>query len=238
VKESTEPATALDQKAFDRRIFSDASAGASQFFTYEFPQHAADIRKYIRLITGRPGDTQLSVYCPTTMYRLGADLKKTIDSSRSLRDLCDFDVLDESLILDGALDGKSYKVLVVFQADIVDQPVLDKFTDFQRTGGRIIVVGDAPMKNVEDQPWTCASASSLETVANTPESDWLKDLAPKIKGLTGVDGRIDGVWTTHRGKQVFALNTSDKTATVEISGQSINIDPNEIYITPTDQANK
>ncbi len=236
VKESTEPATALDQKTFVRRMFSDASAGASQFFTYEFPQHTADIHKYIRLYSGRPGDTQIAVYCPTTMYRLGADLRPTIDSSRSLRDLCDFDVLDEALILDGALDPKSYKTLIIFQADIVDEPVLDKFTHFQRNGGRIIVIGSATIKDVEDRPWIWAH--SLERVPKIPDSNWLEELAPKLKGLTGVDGKLDGVWTTHRGKQVFALNTGDKPATVEINGKSIDIAPNEIYITPTEQANK
>jgi hypothetical protein len=233
VKESTEPATALDEKTFHRRIFSDASAGASQFFTYEFPQHADDIHKYVHLITGRPGDTQIAVYCPTTMYRLGADLKPTVDASHSLRDLCDFDVLDESLILDGALDPKSYKVLIIFQADIVDEPVLDKFTHFQRTGGKIIVVGDAALKDVEDRPWR--STQKLETVPKTPNSNWLEELAPKISGLVGVDGKLDGVWTTHRGKQVFALNTGNKPATIDVHGQPVAIEPNQIFISPTRQ---
>ena len=88
-------------------MFSDASAGASQFFTYEFPEHADDIHKYGRLITGHPGDTQVAVYCPTTLYRLGADLRPTIDASRSLRDLCDFDVLDEELISSTALSTRT-----------------------------------------------------------------------------------------------------------------------------------
>jgi len=74
VTECTEPATALDQKAFVRRTFSDASAGAKQFFSYEFEQHADDIHKYIQLITGKPGETEVAVYCPTTLYRLGGSL--------------------------------------------------------------------------------------------------------------------------------------------------------------------
>jgi hypothetical protein len=167
------------------------------------------------------------------MYRLGADLKPTIDASQSLRDLCDFDVLDEDLILDGALDPKSYKVLIIFQADIVDEPVLDKFTHFQRTGGKIIVVGDTTINDVEDRPWIWAH--SLQRVPKTPNSNWLDKLAPIISGLTGVDGKLDGVWTTHRGKQVFALNTGSKPATIEIHGQSVAIEPNQIYISPNKQ---
>jgi hypothetical protein len=60
-----------------------------------------------------PGETDIAVYCPTTLYRLGSDLKPTIDSARQLRDLCDYDVLDELLIDDGALNEK-YKMLVMF----------------------------------------------------------------------------------------------------------------------------
>jgi hypothetical protein len=233
VKESTEPATALDEKTFRRRIFSDASAGASQFFTYEFPQHEADIHKYIRLITGRPGDTQVAVYCPTTMYRLGADLKRTIDASQKLRDLCDFDVLDEALIIDGALNPKSYKVMIVFQADIVDEPVLDKFTHFLRAGGKIILIGGNNIKDVEDRPWD--GTGEVQVVQNTPESKWLAELAPKLAGVAGVDGKLDGVWTTHRGKQIFALNIGNKPATDEINGKSVTIEPNQIYVSPNRQ---
>ncbi len=171
------------------------------------------------------------------MYRLGADLRPTIDSSRSLRDLCDFDVLDEALILDGALDAKSYKVLLVFQADIVDQPVLDKFTDYQASGGQIILVNNnMVIRNVEDRNWH--HSQNVKLVAKGDNSNWLEELASKLRGLTGVDGKLDGVWTTHRGKQVFALNTGTKPATIEIDGKSIDIAPNEIFITPTEQANK
>src|SRR5439155_2755864 len=55
VKECTEPAGNLDEKSFARRMFSDAACGASQFFTYQFEQHAATMQKYIRLLTGKPG---------------------------------------------------------------------------------------------------------------------------------------------------------------------------------------
>ena len=79
---------------------------------------------------------------------------------------------------------------------------------------------------------------ALETVPKTQHSQWLEELTAKLRGLTGVDGKLDRVWTTHRGKQLFALNTGDNLATVEMDGTSIDIAPNEIYITPTEQVNK
>src|ERR1035438_8900593 len=108
VKECTEPAGGLDAPSFARRMFSDASCGAAQFFTYEFESHAADIQRYVHLFTGKPGDTEIAVYCPTTLYRLGGNLQSPIGAGYPLRDLCEFDVLDELLIADGALPPKSY----------------------------------------------------------------------------------------------------------------------------------
>src|SRR3954468_533097 len=167
VKECTEPATALDQPTFVRRLFSDASAGTAQFFTYEFEQHAPDIHKYIHLVTGTPGDTQIAVYCPTTLYRLGGNLWFTIQASNEMRDLCDYDVLDELLIVDNALTAKRYKALIVFQADPADERVLKQLDAFRKAGGRIIVVGTTPIKNIDGKTWS--GAATIERVGLTSD---------------------------------------------------------------------
>jgi hypothetical protein len=228
VTESTEPATALDQRSFVRRMFSDASAGAKQFFTYEFEQHVPDIHKYIHLITGKPGETEVAVYCPTTLYRLGANLGYTIQASNEMRDICEYDVLDEALIMDGALTPQRYKALVIYQADVVDNPVLEKFADFKRAGGRLIVVGNTPIKDVAGNKWVGSAGIERIDPPNGARK-WRLALAASLKGLKGVDGRLDGVWTSRRGKQVFAYNSSDKPATAEIDGKPVQIAPNSIY---------
>ena len=79
VKECTEPAGGLDDKAFAQRQFSDASCGARQLFTYEFEAHAPAIQKWVHLYTGKPGETEIAVLCPTTLYRLGGNLDPTIE---------------------------------------------------------------------------------------------------------------------------------------------------------------
>src|SRR4051812_44583718 len=230
VTESTEPATALDHKTFVRRLFSDASAGAKQFFTYEFEQHAPDIHKYIHLITGKSGDTEVAVYCPTTLYRLGASLGYTIQASNEMRDICEYDVLDEALILDGALTSQQYKALVIYQAEVVDEPVLEEFDGFVHDGGRMIVVGSTPIKNVAGDSW--GGASKIERI-NPPNGakQWLPELAKSLRGLKGVDGKLDGVWTSRRGRQVLSYNSGNKPAIAEIDGRSVQIVPNSIYVT-------
>lgn len=229
VKECTEPAGGLDEKGFARRLFSDADCGASQLFTYEFEAHAPAIQKYVHLFTGKPGETEIAVLCPTTLYRLGANLDPTIQAAVPLRDLCDFDVLDELLIADGALTTKRYKVLVIFQGDIIDQPILDRMDAFRKAGGKIVKVGAGFIRNVEGKPWR--SATKIEQMA-MPEkgSAWLDDLAPRLDGCKGVDGRIDGVWTMRRGNEVLLFNSKDKPAEVKVDGRSVPVAPHTIWV--------
>jgi len=228
VKECTEPAGDLDEKGFVRRMFSDAACGASQLFSYQFELHAPDIRKYIHLFTGKAGETEIAVYCPTTLYRLGGNLEPTIQAAYPLRDLCDFDVLDELLIADGALTTNRYKTLVMFQADIVDQPILDQIDAYQRAGGKVIAVGDCPVVNVEGKPWP--GAAQLKRVAPLGKhSAWLKDLSNQISGYKGVDGKLDGLWTCRRGSQVFVFNSTAKPVGTKIDGQPVEIAPYSIW---------
>jgi len=243
VKECTEPAGNMKEKDFVRRMFSDASSGAAQFFTYEFEQHATTMQKYIHLLTGKPGETEIAVYCPTTFYRLGGNLQPTIQAASSLRDLCEFDVLDEILIADGALTKKQYKALLLFQADIVDQPILNHFDKFLRSGGTIIQIGDSPMHNVEDKQWPSRAPSPPveERVRETGPSGfkhvpaldksqtWLKALSAELAGLKGMDGELDGLWTCRRCRQIVIFNSKDKAVETTIGGQKIKIEPYTIW---------
>jgi hypothetical protein len=228
VREGTEPAGNLSGPDFVRRMFSDASCGAAQFFTYEFEAHAADMRKYVHLYTGKAGETEIAVYCPTTLYRLGASLQPTIAAAVPLRDLCDFDVLDELLIADGALTAGRWKTLLIFQADIVDRPILDQFDIFQRAGGKIMVIGGGPIKDVEDRPWAgLASATSIPAIKG--DTQWLTQLAGQLAGAEGADGKLDGLWTCRRGGQVFLYNSTAKPVETTQEGKQVTVAPYSIW---------
>jgi hypothetical protein len=207
VKECTEPAGGLDAKAFARRMFSDAASGAAQMFTYEFEQHVAEMQRAIPLFTGKAGDTEIAVYCPTTYYRLGGDLKKTIESCQRLRDLCDFDVLDEVVLADGALTRARYRTLLVFQGDIIEQPILEVFDQFYRAGGKIIAAGDVRFRNVVDAPWPRATEIARMPRAEEHEG-WLQQLAADLAPLAGCDGKRDGIWSCRRGNERFFFNST------------------------------
>ncbi len=203
--------------------------GASQLFTYEFESHAPDIQQYIRLFTGQPGETEIAVYCPTTLYRLGGSLQPTIAACVPLRDLCEFDVLDELLIGDGALKTRRYKALILFQGEIIDQPILKKIEAFRRAGGKVIAVGNAPINNAEGQPWPGTTQITRVAPLGT-KGKWLQELTPQLAGLKGVDGQIDGLWTSRRKTQVFVFNSTAKMVETQIDSQTIQVAPATIWI--------
>ncbi|MEO6434933.1 MAG: family 14 glycosylhydrolase [Tepidisphaeraceae bacterium] len=195
----TEPAGGLDHKGFVKRLFSDASCGTRQLFTYDFDKHSADIRQYAHLITGQPGETEIAVLCPTTLYRLGGNLQPTIVGAQKLRDLADFDVLDELLIQDGALKPDRYKLLVVFQADFIDQPILDAIDKYLDAGGRILIAGNTRPRNLDGKTW---ERNVPYAIAKLPER--FKKLAA---GMKGFDGVADSVWITRRDGLTLMLDT-------------------------------
>ncbi|MEO7298863.1 MAG: family 14 glycosylhydrolase [Verrucomicrobiota bacterium] len=231
VKESTEQAGDLLERAFMQRMFSDAACGVSQLFTYDYARYASNVQKYIHLYTGKPGETEIALYCPTTLYRLGVNLHPTIVASYPLRDLCDYDVLDELLIADGALTTKRYKALVLFQAEIIDQAILKKIDAFRRAGGKIIIAGDDEIKNVEGERWAGAN-KSIHVSSLSKNEEWPKEIVAKLSRYKGFEGQLDGVWTSCRGKQTFVFNSTDKSVTKTISGQLATVPPYSIWFSP------
>jgi hypothetical protein len=228
VKECTEPAGNLGEKAFVQRMFSDASSGAAQLFTYEYKRHATNIQKYIHLFTGKGGDTEIALYCPTTLYRLGVNLHPTIVASYPLRDLCEYDVLDELLITDGALTTKRYKVFIILQGEMIEQSILNKIDSFRRNGGKVILAGRASVQNVEGKTW--AGASKASRIAPLSEKQqWPKDIAIELVGYKGFEGTLDGLWTSRRGNEVFVFNSNDAAKETTIDGAATVIGPHTIY---------
>jgi hypothetical protein len=213
-------------------MFSDASSGARQFFTYEFEQHNASMQKYVHLFTGKSGDTEVAVYCPTTLYRFGESLDATVQSGYPLRDVCEFDVLDEILINDGALNARRYKALIVFQGDVIEQKILDAFQKFVRGGGKIISVGNIAMKNVEGVEWNPKGSKTFETMPQGKDRTWLKQLREQIAGLKGVDGKLDGLWTCRRGNAAFIYNSNSKPTDTECDRMAVTIQPHTIWEKP------
>jgi hypothetical protein len=247
VRFGTEPAGGLDHPHFLRRLFSDASGGATQFFTYEFDAHAADIRSHIQLLTGEPAETSVAVYCPTTLYRLGGDLQPTIQTATRLRACTAYDVLDELLITDGALTDR-YKALVIFQGDFIDQPILDRIKRWIESGGTLLLPAAVTPRNVEGVPW-----APLASHAADPEFPLgqghvfrlhptakgairIEEIRQRLRFLPTIPASLDGAWTTRRRTQTLVLNPTTRPVHhllgPSAEGPTIDIPPGEIAVVP------
>lgn len=238
---STEPAGGVEKNIFVRRMFSDASIGATQLFTYEYEQHAPEIKSYIHLFNGEFARTELAFLCPTTNYRLGADLGPTLRASYPLRELTDFDVLDELLIQDGALD-KRYKTLLITQGDFIDQPILDKIERWTREGGTLVICSAKPIRNVEGNDWALTGAGGFTDgqkikvgrggvirFAEIPtDNAGFERLYASFTLDHPMDGKFDGLVTTVRDSGTMLYNGSDKPLTGMIKGEKVVVPPHAI----------
>lgn len=137
-------------------------------------------------------------------------------------------MLDELLIADGALTPARYKALVLFQAEIIDQPILEKIEAFRRAGGKVIAAGKAGIRNVEGEKW--ADGSNIIRVAPlTKTEEWPKELAAQLAGFKGFEGQLDGFWTSRRGKEIFVFNANETAAETKIDGEPVRVAPFTIY---------
>ena len=226
------------------------SAGATQFFTYDFDAHAADLRANGHLLTGEPAQTAVAVYCPTTLYRLGGDLQPTIQAATRLRACTAYDVLDELLIGDGALTDR-YKALVLFQGDFIDQPILDRIQHWVESGGTLLCPAGLVPRNVAGDPWLLLSSHQtghefavgrgrvallLPTAKGSVHTE---EIRQRLHGLPGIPDSLDGVWTTRRGHQRLFFNPTTRPARRPLGptagGATIEIAPGEIGIDPAAQ---
>lgn len=227
---STEPWQSLEHPQFIRRMFSEASVGAGQLFVYQYWKHADDVRKYIHLYTGKQGNPDLAIYFPTTLYRLGGDAGATVKAGSLMRDITDFDVLDELLIQDGALNGR-YRTLLMFQGDCVEQAILDKIEAWVKRGGTLVVCGGKPVLNVDGEAWAVAStAGRVVGFASIPgDEQSASALYEAFGGSSTRDGKFDGVWTTRRGAESMLLNNTDAAVSCEpVAGRKVTIEPHSI----------
>jgi|GEM_PF-912199 len=146
---TTEPAGGLDQRTFLRRVFMDASNGASEMFSYEWEKHKADGVKWIHLYRGMPSITDVAVYCPTTWYRMNGDIWPVIRTADSLRDITDFEVADELLIEDDYLTKSNIRVLIWLGGSVTERVVLEKILKWVEDGGILVWGCDDKPTDVE-----------------------------------------------------------------------------------------
>ena len=178
---ATEPAGKLTADEVFHRIFTDASVPVVRYYDYgeNYARGKEHLDKY-RHLFGTCGSAarDVAVYLPTatafTRVPQGfAGLRATVEGAGRLRDVADYDVIDDPMILDGALD--KHKVLVVFEVDLVERAVVTRIAGWVSAGG--VLITPRPRNAVltpegDPAPWARLARSaetSLDRGAGLPQ---------------------------------------------------------------------
>jgi len=136
-----EPASAVEEKAVARRAYNASASGARQLFEYtgnvwagawkgKYPEWAAKFQAVEAL-------TPVAVFIPETYFVLNSDrLRPFYMTLRGLRDVGDYDFVDELMAADGALDG--YSVIFIPDGNVIDDKAGAALEAWARKGGLLV----------------------------------------------------------------------------------------------------
>jgi hypothetical protein len=97
------------------------------------------IKKHWHHVTGDRSIVDVAIFFPTISQHLRLDYPvptKLLEISEALPDLFDYDVVDERLIVDGALSN--YRALIWVEGSVVGDDVLDEIANWVAEGGILI----------------------------------------------------------------------------------------------------
>lgn len=183
----TEPPSDVSREEEVERIFKDATSGTTEFFDY--PGNilgASDLfSRFGRYMEGQHSLTDVAFFFPTTDHRLRpgqGNPKRLMAACAAARELFDWDIVDERLVLDGAL--ARYRTLLVVEGNVTERAVLQQITGWVEAGGILLWSALGPVETVEgDTTWDRRLFVDRETL---PEYRDATDAAL----ATLVDGRI------------------------------------------------
>ncbi len=233
----TEAAGSLDESLFQLRTFTDISCGASRLFSYELNKHMSTATRYLPLFTGERGQVSAAILAPTTLHYLNENVMPAIEKGSTLRDLFDYDVLDEQLIRDGAL--RKYPVLIAIDTHVVEAATASRLMAWVRKGGALIWVSAQAAETVDGQSleWINSATTQGTTVGKgnvyrflTLDSATEECCMQELRQRGALcDGVRDGVWVTRRKQEVLAINTTKAPVSVTLSSDET---PHEVTLNP------
>jgi hypothetical protein len=197
-----EPASAVTPAGMLGRLFNAVTAGARQVFLYNTPELTGEAesrpvlgeggkfhREYADFLKTVSPVVDVALYHPLPTSRETSSARQEFsDLAAQIRRFVDYDFLDDRLILDGALAGKS--VLILAGASILDAAVTARLDRWVNDGGVLFVLGCRPAD------WDGSRAAFDALVGFTAATDEIQGITemvvekpkvlPSIAALNGV----------------------------------------------------
>jgi len=232
-----EPAGPVSTAGIAARVYNSVTSKTRGIHTY-YPTIiaqpggiAAWSNAYKWLGTKATHRQQIAVLFPQTALSLkwGSFYEKIME----LRDAFDFDLVDESMIRDGAL--KRYKALVILEGRIIEQEDIMRIAEWVRGGGIVISCGYEGFSTVEGDE--SLFDGIFDTVSSKPHTvkqvgdglgiyvsvSWdeekrpveaiaraLSNLSTRIRLNPVPDGVVDGVFVTDIGNRWLIYNSNSR----------------------------
>ena len=221
----TEPPSGVNRNEEVSRIFNDASNLSTAYFDY--PGNilgATDIfEKYLPLIQGERALIRVALLFPTSDHRLRPEQRlplRLFEQAGVLRDITDYDLVDENLVRDGAL--KNHRLLVMVEGNWLEQETLDAITRWVRAGGTLLLGNFGPVANIGGdartyQEWLGplagrAGDDSLLVAASEPPPRMALDI-----GTDNDDGFLGEGWWNREGKGSGSRRWTKEQATFRVA---------------------
>jgi hypothetical protein len=153
----TEPPGGITADEEVSRIFEAVSQGAKGIF--DWSENVIANReiyyRYGKLLRLEKPVVDVAMYYPSTAMRLRPDVgfaPTFAQACANMRQEMNFDIVDDRMIQDGCLSG--YRVLVMWEGNIVEQSTLDKIRSWVNDGGVLTAYDFGKIRNVEgDLGW-------------------------------------------------------------------------------------
>jgi len=137
----SEPPGKVPKDKMAERIFNDACCGVSAYFDYPGNPYAAGeaFSKNITILDGSQALVDIACFFPEADHflRIEQDYPQLwFEMLNPLRDVADYDIVDERMIADGALG--LYKLLILYGYPLVEQTTIERLNGFLADGGWIL----------------------------------------------------------------------------------------------------
>ncbi|HUV04234.1 MAG TPA: family 14 glycosylhydrolase [Armatimonadota bacterium] len=148
----TEPPGGISVEGEVSRFFESISCGSFGYWDWGMnPTNAQHVfEKYGTFLTTEQPVVDVALFYPTTDRRLHPEFTyppRFREGASAIRDVMDFDILDERMVEDGALG--EYRVLVLFEGNFVESGALRKIETWVKSGGVIVSYNFGPIASVE-----------------------------------------------------------------------------------------
>jgi hypothetical protein len=155
----TEPPSRINSEQQVARIFAAVSLGSKGYFDW-----LVNVRdtlpvyyRYGRFMRVEKPVVDVAMLFPSTSHLLRSDVgypQTFLKGCADLRDLLNYDIVDERMVQDGALEKGGYRLLVMWEGAIMEGLTLSRIKDWVQSGGTLVAYDFGKIETVEgDRAW-------------------------------------------------------------------------------------